>query len=400
MHRVLFCAHLGPRDLWVRALAVITLCGAAIAAHASDGLAIYGSPLASAPVGKSYSFTPMVSDPSKRTLTFKIWNKPAWATFSASNGRLSGTPTAANIGTATEVTVLVTDGVATVQLPAFSIKTGATLAISGSPLTAATVGKSYSFTPTVDDPAKAAVRFIVWNKPAWAAFSTSTGQLWGTPAAANVGTTANITILVTDGVETLKLRPFAINVTGTAARADVPTISGTPATSVAAGSTYKFQPNAKDPDGKALSFSVKDKPDWASFSISSGLLDGIPTSSQTGTYGNIVISASNGQYTSSLPAFSVVVSKAASTAAGSATVDWTAPTENTNGTKLTDLAGIRIYYGTSAGNLNQIVQVSSATRTSTTIGNLASGVWYFSGVAYTTAGTQSARSNVVSAHIP
>jgi hypothetical protein len=400
MHRVSFSASAQLRRLLVHTASVAALC-ATMTAHASDGLAISGSPATSAPLGKRYNFTPTVSDPSKRTLTFKIWNKPAWAAFSASNGGLSGTPTAANVGTASNVTILVTDGVATVQLPAFSIRTGATLAISGSPPTTATVGKSYSFTPTLYDPAKAAVRFIVWNKPAWAAFSTSTGQLWGTPAAANVGTAANIAILVTDGVDTLELRPFAINVTGTAARADVPTISGTPPTSVAAGSTYKFQPNAKDPEGKALSFSVKDKPDWATFSISSGLLDGVPTSSQTGTYGNIVISASNGQYTSSLPVFSVVVSKAASTAsAGSATVDWTAPTENTNGTKLTDLAGVRIYYGTSAGNLNQTVQVASATQTSTTIGNLASGVWYFSGVAYTTAGTQSARSNVVSAQIP
>jgi len=400
MHRVSFSASAQLRRLLIRTAAVAVLATTVIA-HAADGLKISGTPPTSAPIGKSYSFTPTVSDPSKRALTFKIWNKPSWASFSAGNGRLSGTPAAANVGTATNVTILVTDGVVTVQLPSFSIKTSATLGIAGSPPTAATVGKSYSFTPSLSDPSKVAVRFVVWNKPAWTSFSTSTGQLTGTPAAANVGTTPSITILVTDGVDTAELKPFSIKVSGAATNADVPVISGTPATSVAAGSTYKFQPTAKDPDGKTLSFSVKNKPDWAAFSVSSGLLDGTPTTSQTGTYSNIVISASNGQNSSNLPAFSVVVSKAASTAStGSATVDWTPPSANTNGTKLTDLAGFRIYYGTSQGNLSQMVQVASATKTSTTISSLAAGVWYFSGVAYTTAGTESARSNIVSASVP
>jgi len=401
MHRVSVSASAGLRRLLVRTVSLAALCAAAMA-HASDGLKISGSPPTTATVGKSYSFTPTVSDPSKGPLTFKIWNKPSWLSFSASSGRLSGTPTAADVGTALNITILVTDGVTTVELPEFDLKTTAgPLRISGLPPTSATVGKNYSFTPVLSDPEKVRVRFIIWNKPSWATFNTSTGRLSGTPAAANVGTQSHITILVTDGVDRAELPPFSIKVTGATASADVPVISGTPATSVAAGSTYKFEPTAKDPDGKTLSFSVQNKPDWATFSISNGLLDGTPTSSQTGTYSNIIISASNGQYTSALPAFSVVVTKAATTSAtGAATIDWTPPSENTNGTKLTNLAGFRIYYGTSAANLNQMVQVASATETTYTISNLAAGTWYFAGVAYTTAGTQSALSNVVSAAIP
>jgi len=399
MHRVSFCASAQLRRLVVHSVSVATLWVAA-AAHASDGLTISGSPATTATVGKSYNFTPQVTDPSRRTMTFTIWNKPSWLTFSASNGRLSGTPTAANVGTAHNITILVSDGVSTAELPPFKITTsGGALALSGSPPTAATVGKSYSFTPTLSDPAKAAVRFIIWNKPAWLTFNASNGQLAGTPSAANVGTAANITIIVTDTTQSAELKPFAIKVAAATTSADVPVISGTPATSVTVGSTYKFEPNAKDPDGKTLSFSVQNKPAWATFSISNGLLDGTPTSAQTGTYSNIVISASNGQYSSNLPAFSVVVTKAATAATGSATVDWTPPTENTNGSSLTNLAGFRIYYGTSSGNLSQMVQVSSSTQTSYTIANLAAGTWYFGGVAYTTAGTQSAMSKVVSATI-
>ena len=37
-------------------------------------------------------------------------------------------------------------------------------------------------------------------------------------------------------------------------------------------------------------------------------------------------------------------------ALGSMTLSWTAPTENTDGSQLNDLAGYKLYYGTSAGN--------------------------------------------------
>ncbi len=274
------------------------------------------------------------------------------------------------------------------------------LAISGSPPKSATVGQSYSFTPTVSDPTKRPLTFAIQNKPAWATFSTSTGKLWGTPTAAYAGAVYNeVEIIAKDGVAQAALI-FSLKVTA-GATADKPVISGTPATSVAAGNTYAFQPSAKDPEGKTLSFSVQNKPAWATFSIASGLLDGKPSSTQTGTYANIVISASNGTYSTPLPAFSITVNNSVtSTSTGSATLTWTAPTENTNGTALTDLVGYRIYYGTSPASLSHVVELSSPGETSYTIGDLAAGIWYFAAAAYTSVGTQSALSSIVSKSIP
>jgi hypothetical protein len=275
------------------------------------------------------------------------------------------------------------------------------LAISGTPVQGVTVGKAYSFTPTVSDPSKGKLSFIIVNRPGWATFSSTTGQLSGTPSAAWAGTQENdILITVSDGSVSKSLPEFHIKVTAASGGSDTPVITGTPATSVVAGSTYKFQPTAKDPDGKTLSFSVKNKPSWATFSISTGLLDGTPTTSQTGAYDGIVISASNGTATSALPAFNVSVTKTTTSTTGSVTIDWVAPTKNTNGSALTDLAGFRIYYGTSPSSLTQLVQVSSSTQTTTTIGNLAAGTWYFGGVAYTTTGAQSTMSSVVSTSVP
>jgi Putative Ig domain len=407
MDRALFFTRKPLRRHFFCALASAIICAATAAAHASgDGLAISGSPSESATIGESYSFTPTVSDPSKRELSFGITNKPGWASFSTSTGKLSGTPTADNIGTIADIVIRVTDSVDLVSLPEFSITVHAAdkPAISGSPAKSATVGQAYVFTPIVTNPEKLALTFSITNKPAWATFSTSTGKLSGTPTAVYAGTTeADIRISVTDGVDISSLE-FSVKVNAASAASgtvDKPVISGTPATSVTAGSTYAFQPSAKDPDGKALSFSVQNKPVWASFSIASGLLDGTPSSTQTGTYADIIISASNGQYSSALPAFSIAVNAAPPTAAtGTAKLSWVLPTENTNGTPLNDLAGVRIYYGTSASALSKSVQVSGTTTTSYTVSGLSAGAWYFGAEAYTTTGMSSSLSAIVSTTVP
>jgi Putative Ig domain len=275
--------------------------------------------------------------------------------------------------------------------------------ISGAPAPSVTVGQSYSFTPSATDSRHRTLVFAIANKPAWASFSTSTGQLAGAPAASNVGTYANIVIAASDGRRTATLPAFSIKVLSGSATppptTTPPTISGTPPTTDVAGTAYAFQPAASGPSGMTLAFSVQNKPAWANFSIATGMLSGTPTTSQTGTYSNIVLSVSDGVASSSLAPFTITVTPTSPTT-GNATVNWVAPTQNTNGTALTDLAGLRIYYGSSPSSLNQMVQVASTTQTSTTISNLASGVWYFGGVAYTTAGTQSAMSSVVSATIP
>jgi hypothetical protein len=59
---------------------------------------ISGTPPAMDIVGQSYRFSPIASGPSGYTLKFAISGKPAWATFEAGTGRLSGTPAIANIG--------------------------------------------------------------------------------------------------------------------------------------------------------------------------------------------------------------------------------------------------------------------------------------------------------------
>jgi hypothetical protein len=106
-----------------------------------------------------------------------------------------------------------------------------------------------------------------------------------------------------------------------------------------------------------------------------------------------VISVSDGKATTSLPAFALTVKSVTTT--GSAMISWTPPTTNTDGTALTNLAGYRIAYGTSATALNTVANVATAGVTSYTIDNLTTGTWYFSVTAYTSTGTSSTASSVV-----
>jgi len=167
-----------------------------------------------------------------------------------------------------------------------------------------------------------------------------------------------------------------------------PTISGTPPASDAAGQAYSFVPTTTNPGGGTLAFSITNMPAWASFSTVTGALTGTPSSVQVGAYSNILISVSNGSASASLAAFSITV------AADSASLSWTAPTQNMDGTPLTDLAGYTIYYGTSPSEMTQSIQVASASETSYVVSNLSAGTYYFAVAAYTTVGTQSAQSSV------
>jgi hypothetical protein len=256
------------------------------------------------------------------------------------------------------------------------------------------VGSPYGFTPTATDPAGKTLTFNIQNKPSWATINTSSGAITGTPAAANVGSYTGITIGVSDGTLSASLPAFSISVV---AASQPPTISGTPTTSVNVGSPYGFTPTATDPAGKTLTFNIQNKPSWATFNTSSGAITGTPAAANVGSYTGIIISVSDGTQSASLPAFSITVNQVSN---GSATLTWTAPTQNTDGTVLTDLAGYKVYWGTSASNLNQTVTVANASLTTYVVGNLSSGTWYFGVAAYASDGMQSAMSNLGSKTVP
>jgi hypothetical protein len=79
---------------------------------------------------------------------------------------------------------------------------------------------------------------------------------------------------------------------------------------------------------------------------------------------------------------------------GTARVNWTAPTTNTNGSSLTNLARFRVLYGTSASSLSQSTTVTDPTLRTTTVSSLSPGTWYFAVRAVNSSGAESDNSNV------
>jgi hypothetical protein len=182
--------------------------------------------------------------------------------------------------------------------------------------------------------------------------------------------------------------------TGSTNRA--PTISGTAPPSVNASSPYSFAPTAADADGDTLAFSVQNKPAWATFNTSTGRLSGTPAPADVGTYANITISVSDGKASSSLSAFAIAVVTVSN---GRATLSWTAPTENEDGSTLSNLAGYRIVYGTSASALTNTIQITNPSVTTYVVENLAPATWYFAVTAVNSTGAESNYSNVANKQI-
>lgn len=278
---------------------------------------ISGTPAISVQATTAYSFTPAASDAeTPAALRFSIANKPSWASFSTTTGRLSGTPTISQVGTYGNIVISVSDGSLTTALPAFSLTVTAAPnrapTITGTPATSVVAGTSYTFRPAASDPDGQTLTYSIRNKPTWATFSQTTGQLSGTPTAAHAGTTTSgIVITVSDGTLSASLPAFAIVVNAPANRA--PTISGNPATTVTAGATYRFAPSASDADGDTLSWSIANRPSGANFSASTGELTWTPAAATTVT--GIVITVSDGRGgTASLPAFNITVNAVANRA--------------------------------------------------------------------------------------
>ena len=76
------------------------------------------------------------------------------------------------------------------------------------------------------------------------------------------------------------------------------------------GEQYSFVPTASAASGQTVSFSIQNKPAWATFNSTSGLLSGTPVAGDVGADKNIVIDASTSASTAALPAFTIMVAAA------------------------------------------------------------------------------------------
>lgn len=172
-----------------------------------------------------------------------------------------------------------------------------------------------------------------------------------------------------------------------------PRISGAPAPSVLQNTQYEFRPAATDPDGNRLTFTIARKPGWAAFDRVTGRLSGTPRAGDVGTHSNIKITVSDGRVSASLPAFAITVNQSAQ---GSVTLSWMPPTENDDGSVLSNLAGYRIYVGRSVNELTRVIVLNNAGLTRYVVEDLSPATWHFAMTSVNARGRESRRSATVS----
>jgi len=81
------------------------------------------------------------------------------------------------------------------------------------------------------------------------------------------------------------------------------------------------------------------------------------------------------------------------------TLSWDAPTENSDGTPLTNLQGYKVHYGAQPGAYSDTIEVANPGLTMYVVQNLAAGTYYFAISSYNSSGEESALSPEVSAMV-
>ena len=86
-------------------------------------------------------------------------------------------------------------------------------------------------------------------------------------------------------------------------------------------------------------------------------------------------------------------------ALGEISISWVAPTENVDGTPLTDLTSYRIYYGTESRAYSSSIEITNASATSHSF-NAASGDYFVTMTALDGEGNESAYANEIVRSVP
>ena len=155
---------------------------------------------------------------------------------------------------------------------------------------------------------------------------------------------------------------------------------------------YSFSPQVSDPEGDPLAFDIVGKPDWAHFNEKNGRLHGVPRKHDVGIYTNIRITVSDGTTEVTMAPFDIVVDEMGK---HSVTLSWNPPTQNADGSALSDLAGYRVYIGREPDELNRVITVNNPGLTSYVVEHLTTDTWHFAMTSYNSRGQESSRSAVV-----
>ena len=181
------------------------------------------------------------------------------------------------------------------------------------PVTAVSVGNSYSYTATAEDPEGHNVTMTASPKPTWLSFEPAPSAkasyvLSGRPTSENVGS-HNVVLSASDNQNPPKLstQSFTIVVTGAPpAPNNDPVFTSNPVTSVVEDTLYSYKVTATDSDGDEVTIVVNTKPDWLEFNANTNVLSGTPANKDVGNH-PVKFTASDGKGGSAVQEFTIRV---------------------------------------------------------------------------------------------
>jgi hypothetical protein len=155
-------------------------------------------------------------------------------------------------------------------------------------------------------------------------------------------------------------------------------IYGVPGPMASIGVAYSFTPSVVISAGKVASYTISNLPKWATFSSKTGMLAGTPGGDDAGVSNNISISVSDEVSLATLKLFSITV---ADSATHNVFLSWSPPAAAVDGS-LINLGGYRVYYGTDASSLTNVIEITDSSSVADEIDGLTSGTWYFGMTAF------------------
>lgn len=206
---------------------------------------------------------------------------------------------------------------------------GEAAAITSAPPTAAQEGQPYSY--TIAASGNPAPTITVAGLPSWLGYDAATRTISGTPGAANVGRTDQITITASNGISPSAVQAFTIHVQGLAA----PSFRRLPATTATAGFVYAAPLEVAG--NPAPTVTVSGLPGWLSFDAATSTFAGVPGAGDVGTTGPITIAAANGIQPDATHSYTINV-RPSSTAAGLVVFDTSSAAGNETALEATLIA--------------------------------------------------------------
>ena len=233
--------------------------------------------------GQAYSYAVKAIDPENDVLSFSLSKAPLGMAID-STGVIRWTPTAAQIGNQA-IEVLVTDAQGATSRQTFNVTVGATAinhspTITSKPVFLAPTGSAYRYQVQAIDPdAGDTLSYKLLSQPiAGLTIDASTGLLsWDNPI------TGSYQVVV--GAEDSRGLGAAQGFTLTVRDNHVAVVRSTPVERAIAGSLYRYDVVAQDPDGDRLSYSLDAGSVAKGIKLDElGRLQWTPTSEQVGTH--------------------------------------------------------------------------------------------------------------------